>query len=55
VRYLKDDLYDYVRAMEHRTERTIRLVAAPDQSEDSVLSYMRADGREVRPGGRRKR
>jgi len=27
----------------------------PDQMEDSVLRYTRADGREVRPGGRRKR
>jgi len=55
VKYLKDRLYDYIRAMEHRTEREIRLVASPDQTEDSVLNYMRADGREVRPGGRRKR
>ena len=31
-------------------------VLVPDQSlEDSVLRYLRADGREVRPGGRRKR
>ncbi len=55
VKYLKEDLYDYVRAMEHRTEREIRLVGSPDQTEDSVLNYLRADGREVRPGGRRKR
>jgi len=55
VDYLKEDLYDYVRALEHRFEREIRLVGVSDQAEDSVLRYMRTDGREVRPGGRRKR
>lgn len=35
--------------------RELRLVSVPDQAEDSVLRYLRADGREVRPGGRRKR
>ena len=55
VDYLKEDLYDYVRALEHRFEREIRLVGVADQAEDSVLRYMRTDGREVRPGGRRKR
>lgn len=57
VDYLKEDLYDYVRALEHRFEKEIRLIAVSEaqQVEDSVLRYMRADGREVRPGGRRKR
>tara|TARA_R110002073_G_scaffold103549_2_gene234341 strand:- start:22036 stop:25221 length:3186 start_codon:yes stop_codon:yes gene_type:complete len=55
VKYLKEDLWDWVRAMEHRSEREIQLTSVPDQSEDSVLRYLRTDGREVRPGGRRKR
>jgi ribonuclease E len=36
-------------------EREIELVPVTDQIEDSVLRYLRTDGREVRPGGRRKR
>jgi hypothetical protein len=36
-------------------EREIELVSVGDQIDDSVLRYLRADGREVRPGGRRKR
>ena len=55
VEFLKSDLWDYVRAMEHRSERELEFTAVSDQSEDSVLRYLRADGREVRPGGRRKR
>lgn len=43
---------DGLRAQHHRE---IRLVAAPEQLEDSVIRYLRTDGREVRPGGRRKR
>ena len=55
VDYLKEDLWDWVRAMEHRSEKEISLTPVEDQPEDSVLRYLRADGREVRPGGRRKR
>ncbi len=55
VDFLKADLWDYVRAMEHRSERELDFIGVPDQPEDSVLRYLRADGREVRPGGRRKR
>jgi ribonuclease E len=55
VEYLEDRLWDYVRALEHRFEREIKVSAVPDQPEDSVLRYLRKDGREVRPGGRRKR
>ena len=55
VDYLKEELWDWVRAMEHRSEKEIVLTSVPDQPEDSVLRYLRADGREVRPGGRRKR
>jgi ribonuclease E len=36
-------------------KREIVLAPVENQSEDSVFHYMRADGREVRPGGRRKR
>jgi ribonuclease E len=55
VDYLHDTLWDYVRALEHRFEKEITTTPVPDQPEDSVLRYLRADGREVRPGGRRKR
>ncbi|MDF1836547.1 MAG: Rne/Rng family ribonuclease [Planctomycetota bacterium] len=55
VTYLKDHLDDYIRALEHRFEREIQFTSVPDQAEDSVLRYLRVDGREVRPGGRRKR
>ncbi|MEZ6020648.1 MAG: Rne/Rng family ribonuclease [Planctomycetota bacterium] len=55
VEYTKEQLWDYVRALEHRFERELRWTAVTDQPEDSVLRYLRADGREVRPGGRRKR
>jgi ribonuclease E len=55
VQYLKEDLWDYMRALEHRFEREIQFTGVADQPEDSVLRYLRTDGREVRPGGRRKR
>lgn len=55
VVYLKRECAEILRALEYRFERQIRLVDAADQQEDSVLRYMRVDGREVRPGGRRKR
>jgi ribonuclease E len=54
VTYLKRSCAEILRALEYRFERQIRLVEVPDQQEDSVLRYLRADGREVRPGGRRK-
>ena len=41
--------------LEERSGRTLELVSVADQVEDSVLRYLRADGREVRPGGRRKK
>ncbi len=55
VKYLKDNCSDFLRALEYRFEREIKLFDAPEQAEDSVLRYVRTDGREVRPGGRRKR
>ncbi len=55
IGYLKRSCADLIKAFEYRFEKQIRLVDSPEQHEDSVLRYLRADGREVRPGGRRKR
>ncbi|MCY2960307.1 MAG: Rne/Rng family ribonuclease [Planctomycetota bacterium] len=55
VAYLKSDCSDHLRALEYRLQKDVRLIEAADQPEDSVLRYLRVDGREVRPGGRRKR
>ena len=55
IEYLETSCADDLRALEHRHDRKLRLTEVPDQIEDSVLRYLRADGREVRPGGRRKR
>src|SRR6185369_4292723 len=55
VRYLKGACSEILRALEYRFEREVRLIEAHDQLEDSVLRYLRSDGKEVRPGGRRKR
>jgi ribonuclease E len=55
IGYLKRSCSDLIKAFEYRFEKQIRLIDSPEQHEDSVLRYLRADGREVRPGGRRKR
>lgn len=55
VEYLKTSLSRDLERLEDESGRKITLMSAPDQVEDSVLHYLRADGREVRPGGRRKR
>ncbi|MEW6074291.1 MAG: Rne/Rng family ribonuclease, partial [Planctomycetota bacterium] len=55
IELLRGRLAGELAALETRNGRKVTLVAAPDQLEDSVLHYLRADGREVRPGGRRKR
>jgi ribonuclease E len=55
IRYLKEACHDHLRALEYRFERQISLFESAEQVEDSVLRYLRTDGREVRPGGRRKR
>jgi Ribonuclease G/E len=55
VQYLGERLSDWTRAIEHRSEKKLIFIEVPEQQEDSVLRYLRADGREVRPGGRRKR
>ncbi len=55
IDHLRTSYGQPLRDLETRHQREIALLAAPDQVEDSVLRYLRADGREVRPGGRRKR
>lgn len=55
IRYLKEHHQDDLKALEDQHNRKLKLSEVPDQIEDSVLRYLRADGREVRPGGRRKR
>jgi len=55
VDYLKRHYAQETHDLMVRNEREIELVSVSDQIEDSVLRYLRADGREVRPGGRRKR
>jgi ribonuclease E len=55
VDYLKRNYNADIKELMARHEREIELVSVSDQVEDSVLRYLRADGREVRPGGRRKR
>jgi ribonuclease E len=53
--HLKTEHADPLKRLEDKHSRKFRYTAVPDQVEDSVLRYLRADGREVRPGGRRKR
>lgn len=55
VEYMRDSCSEYIRALEYRFSREVKLIDAPEQQEDSILRYLRTDGREVRPGGRRKR
>lgn len=55
VEHLERFHFDDLRALEERTQRKVVLTPVVDQLEDSVLRYLRVDGREVRPGGRRKR
>ncbi|MCE9593346.1 MAG: Rne/Rng family ribonuclease [Planctomycetes bacterium] len=55
VEHLKRYCHDTLKLLETQHAREIALSSVPDQVEDSVLRYLRADGREVRPGGRRKR
>ncbi|MCY3000488.1 MAG: Rne/Rng family ribonuclease, partial [Planctomycetota bacterium] len=55
VDYMKRNYGQELRELMVRHEREVELVSVSDQIDDSVLRYLRADGREVRPGGRRKR
>jgi ribonuclease E len=41
--------------LREKSKRELVFKAVEDQLEDSIFHYLRADGREVRPGGRRKR
>jgi ribonuclease E len=52
---LRGERADDVERLRQEGGREIALVESSEQSEDSVLRYLRTDGREVRPGGRRKR
>ncbi|MCA8979615.1 MAG: Rne/Rng family ribonuclease, partial [Planctomycetes bacterium] len=55
VRYLQENHHEELEVLQALHSRTLQFSEVPDQLEDSVLRYLRADGREVRPGGRRKR
>ncbi len=56
VDWLKKHDREELRHLEELSKREIALVVGSDeQAEDSIFHYLRADGREVRPGGRRKR
>ncbi len=52
---LKANHADELDVLSAHHNRKLTYTKVPDQLEDSVLRYLRADGREVRPGGRRKR
>jgi ribonuclease E len=55
IEYLEKFCFNEIADLSDSSQRKIEFVSAPDQLEDSVLRYLRADGREVRPGGRRRR
>lgn len=55
IEYLRQELKVEMAKLEELSGREIKLLPVPEQVEDSVLHYLRADGREVRPGGRRRR
>ncbi len=55
IEYLRQELKVELAKLEELSGREIKLLPVPEQVEDSVLHYLRADGREVRPGGRRRR
>ncbi|MBM3977638.1 MAG: Rne/Rng family ribonuclease [Planctomycetes bacterium] len=56
VEHLTKDFADPIaRLREANPGKELRFTAVPDQMEDSILRYLRTDGKEVRPGGRRRR
>ena len=55
VEHLSRNYGGELKELQARHERELVLVKVDDQVDDCVLRYLRADGREVRPGGRRKR
>jgi ribonuclease E len=55
IDYLQKELATEMAKLQEQSGREIKLLAVPEQVEDSVLHYLRSDSREVRPGGRRRR
>ncbi len=55
IDYLLEHCSEQLSDLRDLHDRELILTQVPDQVEDSVLRYLRTDGREVRPGGRRKR
>lgn len=55
IHWLEEHDKDELEQLRESFKREIVLREVENQSEDSVFHYLRADGREVRPGGRRKR
>lgn len=55
IEYLKAHCRRDLDELSTTHKRELELVSATDQLEESVLRYLRTDGREVRPGGRRKK
>jgi ribonuclease E len=55
IEYLENELSEELEALSSSENRELQFTEVPGQVEDSVLRYLRTDGREVRPGGRRKR
>jgi len=55
IEYLKGHCMRDLDALSAEHKRELTLIDAPEQLEESVLRYLRTDGREVRPGGRRKK
>ena len=53
--WLKKNDWKEVMELEQKSARELEFSTSEDQHEDSVFHYLRADGREVRPGGRRRR
>ena len=55
IEHLRRGCAPELQRLEKLHDRELIYTAVGDQVEDSVFRYLRADGREVRPGGRRKR
>ena len=55
IEWLKNKDREQLKALEEKYKRELVFKGVEDQTEDSIFHYLRADGREVRPGGRRKR
>ncbi|MEO0651106.1 MAG: Rne/Rng family ribonuclease, partial [Planctomycetota bacterium] len=55
IEWLKTKDRSQLKTLEEKYKRELVFKPVEDQTEDSIFHYLRADGREVRPGGRRKR